>query len=464
MKFKSKMKSCLKSILKINLLLITFFVVSCSDDSEKKEEEVVTPEFDLASQISSFEIPISGTAPNTIAEIANSAYNSPASPYGMTSVIDFVVNADNTIAILYSGKDRTKHLVQVSLTNKSISKEFVIPARANSGRFLGFDSLGNDKFIIGYSADNSFGDKDAEAWYVAFEGSTGKEIFATRIFGEVNLADISSKGNAGDAGSSLVKYNAKDNVVAIYTAHTQRWPDNVRHQGGWVGFLDGTTGKILTKGSDNDIIGDTWFYSHNFDQRGMFSKEGKFYVLAHGDAYPRALGFAKFSSTNGKEGELEYYKIKNGAVGDNTTNATTGDFEELSDGNVAIVYSTSDDRANRDLKLVILNSLTSKTPAVSNEVWVTKNEGTQFVGWGSKVVQFGDKILLGWNTFEGKKPINTKFCLADLQGKLIGAPVVLPNAVLYPTQSMKKTADNKNAVFVSFNSQNKLQVHVIAAK
>lgn len=459
---KFRIKSPMKYVLKISILSLVFFVVSCQDDQEKKEENPLS-QIDLSSKTSSFEIPISGALPLTIAEIANSAYTGPSSAYGMASVIDFVVNANNTIDVLWIGKDKSKHLMRVSLINKSLIKDFVIPEKANVGDFLGFDSLGNDKFVLGYSKDNSFGDKNAEAWYIAFDGNTGKEIFNTRIFGEISLAEISSKGNPGQAGSSLVKYSSKDNVIAVYTAHTQRWPDNVRHQAGWVGFLDATTGKILTKGTKNDIIGNTWFYSHNFDQRGKFSKDGKFYVLAHGDSFPRSLGFEKFSSTTGSEGGIEYYKIKNGESGNNVTNTNTGDLEELSDGNVAIVFSTSDDRSNRDLKLVILKDVASK-PIISSESWLTNNEGTTYVGWGAKVVQFGDKIFIGWNTFDGLKHVNTKYSLCDLKGNLISSPSILPNVIFYPTQSIKKTVDGKSIVFVSYNGANKLVVNVIATE
>lgn len=465
-----QIKDHLKNVLKVSLLLIMFFAVACNSDEEKVEEipapgeenPIPVPEIDLLSKLSSFEVPISGGRPVKISELANSLATHPGTAYGMTAAIDFVINDDNTIDILWISRTRSKHLMRVSLISKTVIKHFVLPFSVNSGGFLGFDSLGNDRFVIGYSKNNSFGDKEAEAWYTTFDGNTGKEIFNTRIFGDANLADISSKGEPGLFGSALVKYNAVDNVIAIYTAHTQRRSDNNTHQAGWLGFLNATTGEILTKGPNNDIIGNTWFYSHNFDQRGMFSKSGKFYVLAHGDAYPRSLGFAKFSSTLGNEGSVEYHKVKNGSLGDNTTNAHTGDFEELSNGNVAIVFSTSDDRANRDIKLVILNALESTKPTVNKELWLSNNAGTEYVGWGSKVVQFGDKILVGWNTFDGRNPLNTKFCLTDLEGKLISDPIILPDAVLYPTQSIKKTKDGKNAVFVTYNEGEKLVVNIFA--
>lgn len=469
MKFQIKVKQYLRNIFKMGTLCVTFLVVSCSSDALKEENkdgnlednkgDIPAPQIDLLSKLSSFEVPITGTAPTTITEIANSAYNSPTSPYGMMAVIDFVVNIDNTIDVLWVGKTKQKHLMRISLDSKAVVKDFVIPQKASVGNSIGFDSLGNDKFVIGFYKDNSFGDKEAEAWYVAFDGNSGSEIFSTRIFGETSLEKKGYKGNPGQAGSALVKYNTQTNVIAIYLSHRERRSDNKVHQAGWLGFLDGTTGEILTNGTK--MIGNSWYYSHNFDQRGMFSKDGKFYVLAHGDAYPRSLGFGKFSSTKGSEGGLEYYKIKNGAIGDNITNAHTGDLEELSDGSVAIVFSTSDDRSKRDLKLVILNALEASKQVISNELWLTKNEGAEYVGWASKVVQYGDKILIGWNTFDGKKPLNTKFCLADLKGNLIGNEVTLPKVVLYPTQSIKKTKDGKNVVFVSYNGANKLVVNVL---
>ena len=102
----------------------------------------------------------------------------------MAPFIDFVVNTDNTIDVLWRDVSNNKFISKISLETKSLVEEINIPTKINNQqRFLGFESLGNDKYIIGYSKDNEFGDVDAEAWYTAFD-KTGTELFSTRLWGE----------------------------------------------------------------------------------------------------------------------------------------------------------------------------------------------------------------------------------------------------------------------------------------
>ena len=72
-----------------------------------------------------------------------------------------------------------------------------------------------------------------------------------------------------------------------------------------------------------------------------------YYALAHGDAYPRALGFSKWNDRPPKGKKLvdkQYFTIP-GTIGDNTTNTQTGGIVPLSDGNFGVVFSTSIGRA-----------------------------------------------------------------------------------------------------------------------
>ena len=429
------------------------------DDNGCPITDTVTETSLQQENFSEFSISLSGS-PHPLAGIANGAYTKPHSPYGMAPFIDFVVNTDNTIDVLWRDVSNNKFISKISLETKSLVEEINIPTKINNQqRFLGFESLGNDRYIIGYSKDNEFGDVDAEAWYTAFD-KTGTELFSTRLWGEEKQTNAWSKGQPSEAGSALIRYSEENDFIVIYLAHTMPWDDDgYRHQAGWLGFLDGNTGEILENTSRTNRIGLTrdWFFSHNFDQRGIISSQNTFYSLSHGDTYPRALGIDVWSHINGHEYGFDYYEIKNGSLGANKTLTTTGDLTELSNGNVAIVYSTEDDRQARDLKISVIDM---NEPKIEHEVWLTSLD-QQYVGWGSKVIQYDEEhILVGWNTFDNNQGTGSHFILTRLDGTLTTEAYSLEKSVLYPAQSFKKSADGKSIIFVS-EEDGELKVHVI---
>lgn len=446
-------------------IILAFTILSLINTSCSKDNDSVPKLLEKSLQnesFSSFSVELNNS-PVPISKIVKGVYTKPRSNYGMTPYIDFVVNEDNTIDIFCLDNLGNKSISKISLETKSLVKEIIIPTKVNNQkRFLGFESLGNNKFIIGYSKDNTHGDKDAEAWYTAFD-ETGTELFSTRLWGDNNLNEVNSKGKPSQAGSGLIRYCKENNFIAIYLSHTMKWNDGVRHQAGWLGFLNSNSGDILKK-TNGKIVGNGWFFSHNFDQRGIISSHNTFYALAHGDAYPRSLGISNWSHVNGKESSLNYYDIKNGKTGNNTTLTTTGDLAELSNGNVALVYSTEDRRNKRDLRVSIIEGLETKTPAIKQEKWLTslKNE---HVGWGSKVIQYDDDhIIIGWNTFdENNNGTGSHFLLTNLDGTNISKTYSLENTVLYPAQSFKKSADGKYIIFVSEENSN-INIHLIAIK
>lgn len=437
---------------------MSFLITSCSK-KEDAEPNDVTEKSLQQETFSEFSIEVNGS-PVPISEIVKGAYTAPRSSYGMTPYIDFVVNTDNTIDVLWLDDSGNKSLSKISLDTKSLVEEIPIPSKINNNkRFLGFESLGNDNYIIGYSKDNSFGDEDAEAWYTAFD-KTGTELFSTRLWGEDNLDDVNSKGKPSASGSGIIKYNKENNFIAIYLSHTMKWDDDVRHQAGWLGFLNGSSGEILKK-AGGDIIGSGWYSSHNFDQRGIISSNNSFYALAHGDAFPRALGISNWSHLTGQGSDFNYYDIKNGSTGNNETLTTTGDLTELSDGNVAVVYSTEDARNKRDLRISIISGMTINEPNINQETWLTTLD-QEHVGWGSKVIQYDNEhIIVGWNTFdENNQGTGTHFILTSLDGTKLSETYSFEKSVLFPAQSFKKTADGKNIIFVSEENGN-LKVHLI---
>lgn len=457
----------------LTTMFMIYFMCSCSNNDNSVE---IGENKNILKEYTKFEVAISGKV-KTVEEIGNTSYYlNPESPYGMPAKIDFLVNEDGkTIDILWTEANNKRHLTRVSLETKEIIEEITIPEIANTGRFLGIESIGVDKYIVGYSKDNAFVksdkdiNKDAEAWFTAFEKS-GNILYSTRIFGEKDLNELWSKGRPSQAGSSVIKYSKKDDVIALYLSHTMRWDDNVRHQAGWMGFLNAKTGKIITKKNKKDedeIIGNTWCFSHNFDQRCILASNGNFYTLAHGDAFPRALGIHSWTHTSGQKSRLNYYEIKNGKHGANTTLTNTGDLVELSDGNVAIAFSTKDGRDQRDLKVSIITGMKGEKPNTIKETWITKNSAS-YVGWGSKIAKYGNDILVAWNSYDKNtkptKGMGTSFMLLDTTGEIISTVETLEETILQPTQSIKTSKDGRTLIFVSATTEGKLQINRIGVK
>jgi len=414
---------------------------------------------------SSFDVSTNGS-PQTFKDVSSKAYQGPNSAYGVKTPIDFSVNNDNTIDIAWQEKDNTIHLTRVSIDNQSKISEIPIPEvvsrNIKSGRFLGFESLGNNKFIIGYSRTNSHNQSNAEARYTAFDISGGV-LFSTSIWGEKDVNLDWSKSLPGQASNARITYSPISDKVAIYLGHSMRWPGG-SHQGGWIGFLDANTGELI-KRNDGKHVGDGWFFSHNFDQRCIAASNGKFYTLAHGDAYPRALGLSMFSHDKGKEVDFRYHAITTGSG--NATNAHTGDFVELPNGDIAIAYSALDGRSQRDLKVSIVSGVANNSSSITRSTWLT-NHSERYVGWGTKIEEFGDNhLIVGWNEYKGGWTnytyFESHFALLDRNGENILGKYSFDSHVLYPAQSLKKSSDGKYLIFVS-GIEGGLRVHLIDTK
>ncbi len=258
------------------------------------------------------------------------------------------------------------------------------PSFAKDARgILGATRLPGDRgYAFGYSHDNAHGDGATEFW-VAGVDMDGGEIFNTRIFGDQSLKVEKSKGGPGGAGTARMVYNEQAGHIGFYLAHNMLWGDGVRHQAGFVGFIS-PKGKRLPGGNG-------WFYSHNFDQR-MIVAGGDFYTLAHGDAYPRALGFARWSGSGGKKVADTTYHTIPGESGDNTTKCQTGGLVALSGGRFAVVFATANEREGHDVCVKILDASGETT----KERWLTEHEeGGQ--GAYPRIARHGDHIFVAWH-------------------------------------------------------------------
>lgn len=121
---------------------------------------------------------------------------------------------------------------------------------------------------------------DDRVWAaVARFDTSGAELFRTELFHSPNLEDVGSKGAPS---TSRLGYLVESDTLVAYFAHTQRYDDGVRHQGGYLASVDAA--------GEQEVLND-WFGSHNLDQRlGVDGTSA--YLLGLGDAYPEGIFFA----------------------------------------------------------------------------------------------------------------------------------------------------------------------------
>ncbi|AZQ64047.1 hypothetical protein EI427_17980 [Flammeovirga pectinis] len=463
-------------ILNLFALLCFLTIFSCSKDDDEPSTDVGGPttDIDLEDRYSSVEVDLSDQ-PKTLENLLGSdLYSKPTSPYGVKAIVDFMLT-DNPeeIDVFWRSSSDDKHLTRVNITTGGIVSTINLPSEVQSGRHLGIASIGSNKYLMGYSKDNAHGNENYEAWYTAFDNN-GTVDFSKRVFGDTDKTVTWSKGDAGGAGNGIIAYNATQNVASIFLAHEMLWdkgPDD-RHQAGWKGFIDIATKDTIS--NNGKMVGNSWYYSHNFDQRTIAHTDNNFYSLSHGDTYDRALAITKWSSSAGKELESHYHKIQFGKDGNNETKASTGDICELPDGNLAVVFSTVDERNSKDLQLQIIKKSDLKT---TQQQWITGyNAADGLVGWGSKVVAYGDdKILVGYNTFKGTEGAGwndynlnlsdsySTIALTDYNGNLL-ATHDFDDMFMFPTQSFKATTDNSKIIAVSAEEGSKLKIHLISVE
>lgn len=112
----------------------------------------------------------------------------------------------------------------------------------------------------------------------------GTQIFQTDLFRSTSLDE---QGSKGAPSTSRLGYVEASNQLIAYFGHTELYNDGVRHQGGFLGSLDGA-GKL-------SVI-NKWFGSHNLDQRVLVEGTAPA-VLGLGDAYPEGIFLAMLGGT-----------------------------------------------------------------------------------------------------------------------------------------------------------------------
>ena len=293
----------------------------------------------------------------------------------------------------YDQATRKIRILQCNAENEKIG-ECSAASIENACNLLGSTRLpGDGSYVVGFARDNASGDEAFEYWIARFDRNE-KTIFETRIFGDQSSEKLWAKGKPGGAGTARIVYNPKTDRIGFYCCHTMKWDDGVRHQGGYVGFLK-LDGKQLMQG--NQPVGNSWFYSHNFDQR-LIVVNGAYYALAHGDAYPRALGFSRWH--DGVSGMAllanRTYHAISGNVGDNTTHCQTGGLVPLPGNKTfAVVFATANERPSHDVCIKVLD----ENGAMKGTEWLT-DYGPGCVAAYPRIARYGDNVLVMWEKAE----------------------------------------------------------------
>ena len=387
---------------------------------------------------------------------------SPLANFGFQAQIVPVAHADGSLDVAWldytNGKGKpmaltTLGMIYITHIDAALSTGTTVATGIQSYRLLGFTMDAAGAFYIAYCADSPLKTavkddaNNVDGNELRIAKSTTPD-FTTKawdslVFGDKDNTLDGSKGNAGNAGSGVLGFDTTNQKLVAYLAHQMAWKDTsaagfTRHQAGYFGYFDPATGTQTTAGGNStQNTGAGWFYSHNFDQR-LLIDGGVSYVLAHGDAFDRQLGFAawtldSYSKKNDTTFNQSYFTIA-GDEGDNETDTETGQFIKLSDGRFVIVHTSSQTRTARDVRIVLADGSTGMT---LSDAWLTTNTGTT-QATTPKVELLGDKLFVSyglWDSASRTNPTDDWYSLlVDVTLKPV-APATAATGVEFVTSS-----------------------------
>jgi hypothetical protein len=414
----------------------------------------------------------------------------PVSNYGFPVPVIPVTNADGSLDVAWIDYSATAAvpsasglatLGQVSITHigADLATASTVATSIKSYRLLGFTRDPSGNFYLAYNADSSFktgtqGDPNnvnGNELRIARSStaSFASKAWDTLVFGDVDNHQPKSAGQPGEAGSGVLGFDAQNNVLVTYVSHEMAWDLNgVRHQAGILRLLDPASGAVLAPNNGNPWeMGSGWFYSHNFNQR-LLIDGGTYYTLAHGDAYSRQLGVsaftkAKYLANDSTVFDKGYWTIP-GSVGDNTTNAETGQFFKLASGSLAIAHTSADGRRARDVRLVLADA---GTGASSASAWLTTGAAHQEAVM-PKIGPLGKRIFLTYGVWDSSSRTNHKISwygqLVDTTLAPVASAKPLDGVEFIPGQPLFTFPGGPNAGalgWVSGNGQGGLTVNVV---
>jgi hypothetical protein len=256
-----------------------------------------------------------GSGPATCSEAA-AAYTISATPLDASLVPTSATSGfgNRTFARLPVAVDASTNQAYVGLTTAAGAviaavggSAITVPGAVNAGIAVTNDGLG----VLLFDPNATVDDRTWAA--VRRVRADGSEVFQTDLFRSPNLDDVDTKGAPS---SSRLGYISGTNELVAYFAHTQRYDDGVRHQGGYLATLDAGGEQSLLSG---------WFGSHNLDQRLFVDAQGGA-VLGLGDAYPEGIFFSFLG--NRPSADVLYALA---SAGNGTTNGQLGGMVDLGD-------------------------------------------------------------------------------------------------------------------------------------
>ncbi len=424
----------------------------------------------------------------TVFNVADDYFNDgfvPATPvanFGLHAQITTVANDDGSLDVAWldyaGGKSspwnvKTRAPIYVTHVDAALATATTAATGLTSYKLLGFATDGAGASYFAYNKDHPFistmagnpNDISGNELHVT-KLVGGTPSWDTLVFGDQDQSVDATLGDPAGAASSVLGYDPTNKKVVIYLGHSMLWTPT-RHQAGFLRLLDPASGAVL-KPAGSDIIhfGAGWWYSHNFNQR-LLVDGGNYYVLAHGDAYPRQLGLAKWSVTgyankNATDFDQPYWPIA-GNEGDNNTNAQTGQFIHATDGRFLMVHTTSEGRGARDVRIVYADGTTGKAD-LAHAAWLTTNTGTVQATM-AKVEQLGSYFLVTYALWDSSKKHQLDWYAVVLDTSLA---VVVPAAAIPGVEFVDsaplfrfKGGPHAGAVgWVSGNATHTLTVHV----
>jgi hypothetical protein len=350
--------------------------------------------------------------------LSNQPSHTSVSNYGIKPSVILNGNADNGYDVAFHLNSTSKIRIIRFDSSENILASLQPDSIYNAKSLLGLARIADDGgFAVIYAKDSPHSGNGYEFWATRVDAKGGK-IFTKMIFGDVEKHVFWAKGEPGTFSSGRLLYNKNSKKIAAYVGHTMAWsPDTVRHQAGYLAFIS-LDGSFV---SPND-----WYSSHNFDQR-MMLVGNDYYTLAHGDAYPRALGFAKWSDGGVKGAQVfdkQFLKIP-GSVGDNKTSTQLGNVVPFGDGTFGVAFTTANGRNGFDMAYRQL-SATGDTLSIQ---WITAYPVGTFALY-PKIAKYGDNVLLMWEEVTGTANSGVQMAILSSAGAVISPKVPLADKAI----------------------------------
>jgi len=172
---------------------------------------------------------------------------------------------------------------------------------------------------------------------------------------------------------------------------------------------------------------------------------------------------AKYLANDSTVFDQGYWTIP-GSIGDNDTNAETGQFFKLDATNFAIAHTSSDGRGARDVRLVLAAAATGVPPA---SAWITANAANQQAVM-PKIGPLGKRIFLSYGLWDSTSRTNHAITwygqLLDQTLKPVADPVKLSGVEFVAAQPLFTFPAGPNAGqlgWVSGNAQGGMTVNVV---